>query len=123
MSTSNQPREASAALENGSKKRPALRLSFLATVLVIAALMRWLVWPRDPEINPYELSNVDGRSRFCPTTYAAKAPPNTSLSQRLFWEWSQYKRRHGNRKPAAYSFPASPVQVVKLAERGGFEPP
>ena len=43
-----------------------------------------------------------------------QAPPNLTLRQRLFWAWEQYQRRHGKRNPAAWSFPASPVQLCSI---------
>jgi len=98
-----------------SKKRAAIRPWFLATILAIAALFGWLVWPSESQIGPLELSRVDGKSRFYATTYSKmQTPPNLSLRQRLFWAWMQYQRRYGKRNPATYSFAPSPVQLCSI---------
>ncbi len=101
--------------ESGSKKRPGPRLWFVATVLAVAALILWLVWPAESGIDPYELSRADGRSRFWATAYPImQTPPNLPLHERVFWAWTQFKRRHGKPNPAAYSFPATPVQLCSI---------
>jgi hypothetical protein len=41
-------------------------------------------------------------------------PANLTLRQRLFWVWMDYKQRHGKRNPAAYSFPARPVEFCSI---------
>jgi len=103
------------APESGSKKRPALRLWLVTTVLAIAALILWLAWPGESGIDPYELSRADGKSRFWATAYPRmQQPPNLPLRQRVFWAWTQYKRRHGKPNPAAYSFPATPVRFCSI---------
>ena len=103
------------APESGSKKQAAVRLWFVATVLGLAAFIVLLFWPSESGSDPFELSRADGRSRFYATTYAkAQAPPNLALSQRLFWVLTQYQRCYGKRNPAAYSFPASPVQLCSI---------
>ena len=100
-----------------SRKRPALRPLLVVAVLGIAAFIGLLFWPSNPGISPYDLSNEDGRSRFCATTFSEmQMPPNLSLHQRLYWSWLQYKRRHGKRNPAAYSIPARQVQSSPISE-------
>jgi hypothetical protein len=92
------------------KKQAVVRPWFLTTVLGLAVLVGWLAWPSDSELNPYELSREDGRSRFYATTYAEpQVPPNLTLPQLLSWKWIRYKQRHGKPNPAAYTFPARPV--------------
>jgi hypothetical protein len=101
--------------ESGSRKRVALRPWFVAIVLGIAAFFGWLFWPGQSGTSPFELSRADGRPRFYVTTYSkTEVPPNLSLRERLFWAWREYQRRHGKRKPAAYSFPATPVRLCSI---------
>ena len=103
-------------LPSEAKKRALVRPWFVATVLGIAAFVTWLAWPSSESgIAPFTLSNADGKSRFYATTYSKmQTPPNLPLRQRLFWAWMQYQRRYGKRNPAAYSFPASPVQPCSI---------
>ena len=102
------------APEPRSKRRPALRPLFLATVLGLAAFIGLLFWPSRSQIGPVELSREDGRSRFCRTTYLkTQPPPNLTLPQQLFWRWAQFKRR-SKPNPAAYTFPACPVQPCSI---------
>ena len=97
------------------KKRPALRLWILATVMGIAAFFGWLLWPSDTEISPFDLSRADGKPRFYATTYSKmEMPRRLPLPQRLLWTWTEYQRRHRKRNPAAYSFPASPVRLCSI---------
>jgi hypothetical protein len=92
------------------KKRRALRLWFLATVLGIAAFYGWLLWPSDTAISPYDLSRADGKPRFYATTFPKLEPPrNLPVPQRLLWTVAQYQRRHRKPNAAAYTFPAKPV--------------
>jgi hypothetical protein len=101
--------------ESESKKRPALRPFFLASVLTFAAVIGWLLWPASPESSPYDLSRADGKSRFFPTTYSkVQMLQNLPLRQRLLWTWMQFQRRYARRNPAAYSFPACPVQPCSI---------
>ena len=101
--------------ESGSKKQAALRLWLVAAVLGLAVFIALLAWPSESGIDAFALSGADGRPRFYATTYAkTQAPPNLTLLQRLFWAWEQYQRRHGKRNPAAWSFPASPVQLCSI---------
>jgi hypothetical protein len=96
----------------GEAKKPAVvRLWFVATVLGLAALYAWLVWPSSElGIDVFTLSREDGKSRFYATTYSKmQRPPHLRLYQRVVWTWMEYQRRHGKRNPAAFSFPASPV--------------
>src|SRR2546428_12330079 len=56
-----------------------------------------------------------GVPRCGPRAYQGRHnPPNLPLRQRAFWAWTQYKRRHGKPNPAAYSFPATPVQPCSI---------
>jgi hypothetical protein len=101
--------------DSGSKKKAAVRLWFVGTVLGLAVFILLLAWPSESGINPSELSRADGRPRFYATTYSKmQAPPNLTLAQRLFWAWDQYQRRHGKRNPLAYSFAASPLQLCSI---------
>lgn len=101
--------------ESAPKKRAVIRPWFVATVLCLAAVFAWAVWPSGPESNPYDLSRADGKSRFWATTYPRmQRPTNLTLAQRLAWEWMQYQNRHGKRNPTRYSFPASPVQLCSI---------
>jgi hypothetical protein len=96
-------------------RRPVLRPLFLAVVLGLAAFIGLLFWPSSSQINPLDLSREDGRSRFCRTAYPkAQPPPNLTLAQRSTWEWRQYRRRHGNPNPTAYSFPPRPVELWSM---------
>src|SRR5664279_2317388 len=113
MSTDTPPR----AEEGRSRKQPALRPLLLAAVLGLAAFIGLLFWPSDPENSPYDLRNADGKPRFYATTFSEmQMPPNLFLHQRLYWSWLQYKRRHGKRHPASYSFPAREIQRWQIAE-------
>ncbi len=104
-----------ATAAGGSKKRRAVRAWFVAAVLCWAALFAWCAWPTGPESDPYDLSRSDGKSRFYSTAYPKiQRPANLTLPQRLLWEWGQYRKRHGKRNPAAYSFPASQVQLCGI---------
>lgn len=104
-----------AGKSGSAKKRPALRPWFLAIALGIAAFYGWLLWPSDSEISPYDLSRADGKSRFYATTYAKlEMPRKLALPQRLLWTLKHYEWRHRKRNPAAYTFPASPVQLCSI---------
>jgi hypothetical protein len=98
------------------KKRPRVRLWFVATVLGLAAFYAWLLWPSSESgIDAFTLSREDGKSRFYPTTYSKmQMPPHLTLYQRAFWTWMEYQRRHGKRNPATFSFPASPVTPCSI---------
>jgi hypothetical protein len=97
------------------KRRPALRLWVLGVALGLAALYGWLLWPSDREINPYDLSRADGKSRFYDTTGPrSEMPRNLGLPQRLRWTWTQYQWEHRKRNPSAYTFPAMPVQPISI---------
>ena len=97
------------------KKRPALRLWILATVMGIAAFFGWLLWPSDTEISPFDLSRADGKPRFYATTYSKiQLPAKLPLRQRLLWMWTEYQRRHRKRNPAAYTFRASPIRLCSI---------
>ena len=96
-----------------SKKRVAIRAWVVAPVLVLAAFILCLAWPR--ENDPFELSRADGRPRFFATVYSkTPVPPNLPLAERLVREWYQYKRHHGTPNPASWSFPATPVQLCSI---------
>ena len=98
-----------------ARKRPALRLWFLATVLGIAAFFGWLLWPSDSEISPFDLSRADGKPRFYATTYSKmEMPRRLPLPQRLLWTWTEFQRRHRKRNPAAYTFRASPIGLCSI---------
>ncbi len=106
--------------EGGLKKRRVIRPWFLAVVLGMAAVVGWLAWPANESgLSAFDLSRADGRPRFYATTYprreAMRAPRNFTPMQRLFWAWMNYKQRYGKRNPAAYTFPASPVQFCSIA--------
>ena len=101
------------AQESGSKKRPALRLWFLATVLGIAAFFGWLLWPSDTEISPYDLSRADGKSRLYATTYSKmEMPRRLPLPQRLLWTWTEYQRRHAKAEPRRILLPCQPGSAL-----------
>jgi hypothetical protein len=97
------------------KKQPALRLWFLAAVLGLAALYAWLLWPSNTGISAFDLSREDGKSRFEATSFSKlEAPPHLPPYQQLLWAWRQYLWRHRKRNPAAYTFPACPVQDLPI---------
>ncbi len=83
-------------------------------VLGGAALILLLVWPFESELDPTELSRVDGKPRFRATTYSqVRVPANLSLGQQVFWKWNRWlSRRKPN--PAGYKFPARPVELYSL---------
>jgi len=104
-----------ATTKDVSKKRPVVRVWFLAIVLCWAALFAWLAWPAGPENNPYDLSRADGKSRFYSTSYPkTQRPARLTLRQWLAWEWMQYQQRHRKRNPSACSFPAMPVELCSI---------
>ena len=96
-----------------SKNRLAIRAWVVAPVLILAAFVLCLAWPR--ENDPFELSRADGKPRFFATAYSkTPVPPNLPLAERLVREWYQYKRHHGTPNPASWSFPATPVQLCSI---------
>ena len=103
------------AQTDGAIGRAKTRPWFLAVVLGVAALIGWGAWPSDQGIAPFELSRLDGKPRFFITTYSkGEGPSNLTLSQRLDVALWEYKRRYGKPNPAAYTFPASPVQSCSI---------
>lgn len=104
-------KESATATADSAKRRPRLRISLLATVLTAATLSGWILWPRGPELSPYDLSAVDGKPRFWATELPKYPPPPSSTwVQGLSWRWAEYERHHGAANPARYSFPASEAQ-------------
>jgi hypothetical protein len=74
-----------------------------------------IFWPSGPENSPYDLSRADGKSRFYATKYSkVEMSPNLSLSQKLYWTWRDYWRRHRKPNPAAYTFPARPIRSCSI---------
>jgi hypothetical protein len=107
--------ELAARKDGTAKKRPALRLWVLAAALGLAVFYGWVLWPSDADISPYDLSREDGKSRFYVTTYPKMtSPQKQSLPQRLLWSLVEYQRRHRQRNPTAYTFPASKVQSCSI---------
>ncbi|MEW6302659.1 MAG: hypothetical protein AB1705_04260 [Verrucomicrobiota bacterium] len=96
-------------VESGLRKRPAIRLWFLLVVLSLSAFIAWFVWPSDAGVSVTELSRADGKPRFKATSYGKADLSGQSLRQRLSWYWRDYSQR-AKPNPAAYSFPARPVQ-------------
>ena len=91
------------------------KLRSIGSLLAVAALILWVAWPRQPGIDPHDLSRADGRPRFWATTYSKRElPPNLTWRQRLGWVWMEYQRRHGKPNPTAWSFPVTPVQPCSI---------
>ncbi|HWQ93768.1 MAG TPA: hypothetical protein VN673_19050 [Clostridia bacterium] len=102
--------------ESVPKKRPVIRVWFVAVVLCWAAFFAWILWPANPKDSPYDLSRADGKLRFYATSYPkAQRPANLTLDQRVAWEWRQYQRRHRKRNPSVYTFPARSVEPCSIS--------
>jgi|GEM_PF-1715836 len=57
----------------------------------------------------------DGKPRFTETTYSKRgASPNSTLWQRMFMAYYDFRMRHGRKNPAAWSFPATSPQNCSI---------
>ena len=98
-------------------KPPVLRWRVTVTALVMTGVLGWVLYlalaDPEPERDPHELSLADGRSRFYITRYPVavnQAKAQGGLQQRITLAWLNFRRQQAKKNPAAWSFPARPVQ-------------